>query len=206
MDDDVELAIPAERDELPQPPFDREAFRKAHVYEVAGQVTFTVGGAAAALGVTYAAVCIGTNNVSWRTQCLGPARIAVGTTGLALGGGALAIYGSYAEAHALDTGWSEGIVGVSALTLSVPVLTVGGAYLMADRPPGVPLLLAGVGLIDLGVAATACQVRYGHQEARRLGLMDRRAMRLRRDFVFCGMLDALTLAVTPTSATFALRW
>ena len=70
----------------------------------------------------------------------------------------------------------------------------------------IPLLLAGVGLIDLGLASTACQVRYGHREARRLGLMERRSMRLRRDFVFCGMLDAFTFAVTPMSANVAFRW
>lgn len=206
MDDAIELAIPAEPDAPVQPPYDREAWRKAHVYEVAGQVTFTVGGVAAAIGVTYAAVCVTVYSVSWRDQCRGPARIAVGTTGLALGGGALAIYGSYAEAHALETPWTEGIVGVSALGLSLPVLAFGGAYVVADRPAGVPLILAGAGLVNLGVASTACQVRYGHREARRLGLMDRRSLRLRRDFAFCNMLDAFTFAVTPTSASFALRW
>ena len=206
MDDAIVLETAAEPEAPPPPPYDREAWRKAHVYEVAGQVTFTVGGVAAAIGVTYAAVCVTVNSVSWRNQCLGPARIAVGTTGLALGGGALAIYGSYAEARALRVPWTEGIVGVSALGLSLPVFAVGGAYVVADEPAGVPLVLAGVGLVNLGMASTACQVRYGHREARRLQLMDRSSLRLRRDFMFCNMMDAFTFAVTPTSASFALRW
>jgi hypothetical protein len=193
-------------EERAEPPYDAEQWRKAHVYEVGGQVAFTVGGIAAAGAIGYTAVCIGVNNVSWRNACVWPARLAVGTTGLALGGGALAIYGSFGEAQAVRAPWTEGILGVGALSLSLPVLAFGGSFVMADRRGGVPLLLAGVGLIDLGVAATACQVRYGHQEARRLGLMGRRSIRLRRDFVFCGMLDAFSLAVTPTGATLSARW